>query len=122
MTQDWSIRLRVMATVDAIDEVQTELADASAEDPESVQIGHVKTVVNPSEFRLDLAQYAELVGTFTGVFFGGALVPRLVSVLRRKKNRNLIVESPLGRVTLTSSTDLSEDQVRQKLKKLIGIF
>ncbi|WP_217565704.1 hypothetical protein [Streptomyces sp. GbtcB7] len=120
MTQDWSIRLRVMATIDAIDDVKTELTSASTENPESVQISHIKTVENPSEFRLDLAQYAELVGTFTGVFFGGALVPRLVAALKRKKNRNLIIESPLGRVTLTSSTDLSEDQVRQKLKKLIG--
>lgn len=66
----------------------------------------------------DIATLVTVVGLVSSLFFDGAIVPSLWRALRRHKGSSIVIETPLRTVKITSTEELTEEQVRQLLATL----
>jgi hypothetical protein len=68
------------------------------------------------DFGLDVV--ATLVGLVGSLFFNGAIVPSLMQALRKKPGSKITIETPMRTVSIVSSTQFSEDEVRRLIASL----
>lgn len=67
----------------------------------------------------DIATLATIVGLVSSLFFDSAIVPSLWKALRRHKGSSIVIETPLRTVKITSTEELTEEEVRQLLMTLM---
>ena len=61
---------------------------------------------------------ATLVGLIGTLFFKDPIVPSLIHIFRKKPGSKITIETPERTVSMTSSTDFSEDEVRKLIAAL----
>jgi hypothetical protein len=66
----------------------------------------------------DLSLVMEVVGFVSALFFSGPIVPSLVKALRKKPGSKITIETPTRTVSIVSSTELSDDEVRRLIASL----
>ena len=80
-------------------------------------------VVDVSYLGLDLTTAADIATIVSVAFFSDPVVPFLTQRLTdRARRERIVVETPLGRVTLDTTEHLSPEEIRQRLQRIATII
>jgi hypothetical protein len=111
--------IRILGAPDIVDDLRGELA-LRAPGVEVVESG---PVADATDLAFDLGQVAELVAVAKDALpLLTALVPLLHGIFQRRTSPSrIVVESPLGRVTLDVSPDMTEEEIRAALRRLVEV-
>ncbi len=111
-----TIDIRIVAPIEVIDTVVVALADC----------GHAVTpreVLDSSYLGLDFSTVADIATVLSFTLVSNPLVPVLARWFRpQAKARRIVIETPLGRVTLDTRDELTEEQIRERLAKAVGLL
>jgi hypothetical protein len=115
-SNDLEIDLRVVAASEVIDSLAAALDERDQE-------FSVAKVFDPSYLGLDLSTAADLATIVTATLISDPLIPTLAHWFGPKtKSRRIYVETPLGRVTLETREDLSPDEIRSRLARIVKLL
>ncbi|MDR6417585.1 hypothetical protein J2808_004354 [Pseudarthrobacter sulfonivorans] len=89
---------------------------------ETVETTEQQPVKNPEKLNFDIGQVSEVVAIVQALFFAGPLIPEALGFLRRKRKQMVVMETPLGRISIEPTRELSDDEIREMLKKLTGVL
>jgi hypothetical protein len=95
-----------------------ELAGARREDARVVSRGVVE---DATELSLSLDTVEALVAIISQLFFNGPLVPALLHAFRKSANAHCHVRGPAGEFTFVPPPDMTDDQVREVLHRLVDM-
>lgn len=80
-------------------------------------------VFDPSYLGLDLTTAADIATIVSSAFLSDPLIPFLVHcAMRAPKRQRIVVETPLGRVTLDTAEHLSPDEIRTRIQRIAAII
>lgn len=115
MEDGLEVDLRIVAPTEIIEDLESNLAASGQEVA-------VSEVVDPSYLGLDFSAAADLATIASVTLIGDPLIPALGRWFGSKaKSRRITVETPLGRVTLDTREDLSDEQIRARLSEIIKL-
>lgn len=111
-----SMQLRIVTDNETASEISTDLrGDDSVE-----RSSDPREVSDPGSLGFDLGQAMEIISFVQAVFFTAPIVPTALNFLRGKRKQRLVMETPLGRVTVEPDQQLGDDEIRALLRKLSG--
>lgn len=110
------VDVRVIAAEAVIDSIEAALLPTGF-------TGERSTIVDPSYLGLDLSTVADVAGLISVAALSDPLLPMLWHWLRPSspERTRIVVETPFGRAVFDSRDELTEDEVRIKLERLIGV-
>jgi hypothetical protein len=103
------LELRLFVDADAGEELEQVLVEAGAE------VRDTRQLEDPSSLKFDVAAAVEIVSLVSAI----AKLAPLVSSFVKRRDRRVIIQSPFGRIEVTPSRDLSENEVRELFQRLV---
>lgn len=104
---------------------EPEFVEAFAEEVTRVDAGfEVRSKgreTDPSNLAFDLGDVASVVGLLSDLFMAGPIVPALIAAIKRTKPKKIVITSPFNRIVYEPHEDMTEDEVRVMLKKLVEL-
>ena len=98
--------------------IQAVASEFSSDD--SAEVGKPEVVSDPTDLGFDFSIVFALVTLVSELFFEGPIVPALRHAIRRTKPRRVRIESPFGTVTFEPSDDMSDDELRALMQRLVA--
>jgi hypothetical protein len=111
-----AVDIRIIAPTEVIDTIVIALGES----------GHPVTpreVLDSSYLGLDFSTVADVATVLNVTLVSDPLVPVLARWFRpRAQARRIVIETPLGRVTLDTRDELTEEEIRERLAKAVGLL
>jgi hypothetical protein len=119
MAQGIGLDLRFLGAPEVIEELQQELAGR----PTDVDVVSSGLVNEPTDLSFDLGQVADLVAVVNSAASAMVVLLPVFQKLfgKRAPRTKIVVESPLGKVTLDAGREMSEEEIRAAIRKLTEI-
>lgn len=111
------MEVRFVSDAEFIAELEAELRGDSA----GFEIESVEQEENPEVFGFDFGLAVVLIGLASDLFFEEPLVPMLVRLIRRRAPRRIRIDTPLGTATFEPGSDMSEEEIREAVKRLADV-
>jgi len=111
-----SMQLRIVTDSETAIEVWQDLRGDESVDSTT----EARKVSDPGTLGFDFSQVVEIVSFMQAVFFTAPIVPTALNFLRRKRKQRVVMETPLGRITVEPDQELGDDEIRALLRKLSG--
>ena len=114
-----SLDFRFVAAPDVIEELRDTLADGAAATDGIAVVGG-GPVRDATDLSFDLGQATELLTRVKDLMVvAGPIVTMLLAVARRRSTpKRLVVESPLGKVTIELRRDVTEAEIRDAIRRV----
>lgn len=111
--------LRILAASDIVEDLRGQLALRAP----GVEVIEAGPVADATDLAFDLGQVAEIVAIAKDALtLLTALVPLLHATFQRHTAPSrIVVESPLGRVTLDVRPGMTEEEIRTALRRLVEV-
>lgn len=114
-----TLELRLVGDQQVLGEIRAALEEQPESDATVLSHG---LVANPTALKLDLGTVADVVGLVSAGFFDGPMVRVLLDIFKRNEPKKIFISCPLGDVTFTPRPDLTEDELRAILRKLVAVL
>lgn len=111
------IQVKLLSSPELIHELEKE----AQKNPTQLKIISTGREKDPTFLEFDIAEVATIVTVVQGAFYLGQLSLQLYQLLKSNKAKRVVLQTPLRRVEITATTDLTEDQVRDILKYAVKI-
>lgn len=119
MENDWAVTLRFTGEKEVLEDLLDGL-DSPSQQPDFVARGPATEVQDVSMYRLDLTRLMELVADVSTAFVNSMLLVQAIHyALQRQKETTLRIESPVARVEFKTAEDLTDEQIKETLGKLL---
>ncbi|MGN6216114.1 MAG: hypothetical protein ACTHN7_04035 [Solirubrobacterales bacterium] len=111
------MQVRFASDQEFIEALSAELS----QDPVDFEVKSVRVEEDPSVLGFDFETIAVLIGLASDLFLEEPLVPLLVRLIRRQPPRRIRIDTPLGTTTFEPRKDMSEEEIRAALRRLIEV-
>lgn len=111
------MQVRIAAEKDFIDELAAELEEGQ----DGFDVKSVAVEENPAVLGFDFGIIAVLIGLASDLFLEEPLVPLLLRTIKRRPTRRIRIDTPLGTTTFEPRADMSEEEIREALRRLIEV-
>lgn len=117
MDADERIDLKLTSDPDFIEAFADEVARVDA----GYEITSKGRETDPSNLAFSLGDIASVVGLFSDLLMTGPIVPALIAAIRRTKPKKIVITSPFHTLVFEPREEMTEEQVRAVLRKLVEV-
>jgi hypothetical protein len=111
-----AIDLRIVAPTEVVAQLARALEAADIDFTQAA-------VIDPSYLGFDFTTAADISTIVGTAFLSDPLIPLLAQWFRpNAKERRIVVETPLGRVRLDTREPLTPEEVRERLRRIVGLL
>jgi hypothetical protein len=115
MTDIDEIQIKILGAKDQMDQLE----EYARQFTEEIQIERYGIERDPTNLKFGLAEVVSLVAIAKGAVGAAILAKKIFELLRGDKARRIVVQTPMRRIELVSSTDLTPEEVQDALKHVI---
>ncbi len=118
MSHSASFQVKVLSSPAFIDFLRREWATSPSQQVQVISSGPER---DPTFLAFDLSEVAALVGILEGSLFIGMFVHQVFAGLQSGKTKRVVIQTPMRRVEVVATKDLTEAHVREILQGSLKI-
>lgn len=117
MKKNANIHTKILGSKSFIDDLSKKLKTF----PEAVRIEDIKIEKDPTVLSFGLGEVASIVTLIQGTFFFSQLAKLIFDSIKAKKENRIVVQTPLKRIEVNSTEELSSDQIKKLLEESVKV-